>query len=109
MFVPDKGDIVRLNFNPSAGKEIMNTRPALVISRKQFNEHTGFAIVAPITNTIRGSALEVPMEDTMATAGAILVYQLKSLDMEDRNATFIETAPKHITAKVDKIVRLITS
>jgi mRNA interferase MazF/mRNA interferase ChpB len=53
MYIPSKGDIVSLNFDPSAGKEIMKRRPAFVISRKRFNEHTGFAIVAPITSAIR--------------------------------------------------------
>ena len=53
MYVPDKGDIVSLSFDPSAGNEIMKRRPALVISRQAFNEHTGFAIVAPITSTVQ--------------------------------------------------------
>ena len=53
MYIPDKGDIVWLNFEPGAGKEITKRRPAFVISRKAFNEHTGFAIVAPITSTAR--------------------------------------------------------
>ena len=50
-YVPDQGDIVWLDFNPSSGKEIMKRRPAFVISRKAFNNHTGLAIVAPITST----------------------------------------------------------
>ena len=59
MHIPDKGDIVWLDFEPSAGKEITKRRPAFVISRKAFNEHTGFAIIAPITSTVRGIRLEV--------------------------------------------------
>ena len=59
MYIPDKGDIVSINFNPSAGKEIMKRRPAFVISRIAFNKHTGFAVVAPITSTIRNMQLEV--------------------------------------------------
>ena len=37
-YVPDKGDIVLLDFDPSAGKEIIKRRPALVISRQSFND-----------------------------------------------------------------------
>ncbi|WP_340613598.1 type II toxin-antitoxin system PemK/MazF family toxin [Xenorhabdus thailandensis] len=59
MYIPDKGDIVSLNFDPNTGKEIMKCCPAFVISRKMFNEHTGFAVVAPITSTARGMMLEV--------------------------------------------------
>lgn len=59
MYIPDKGDIVSLNFDPNTGKEIMKCRPAFVISRKMFNEHTGFAVVVPITSTVRGMMIEV--------------------------------------------------
>ncbi|MDQ7048100.1 MAG: type II toxin-antitoxin system PemK/MazF family toxin [Enterobacterales bacterium] len=59
MYIADKGDIVYLNFDPSAAKEIMKRRPAFVISRKIFNEHTGFAVVAPITSSIRKMKLTV--------------------------------------------------
>ncbi|MDE9500160.1 type II toxin-antitoxin system PemK/MazF family toxin, partial [Xenorhabdus bovienii] len=31
MYIPDKGDIVSLDFDPIAGKEMMKRRPAFVI------------------------------------------------------------------------------
>lgn len=51
-YTPDQGDVIWLDFDPSSGKEIMKRRPAFVISRKAFNEHTGIAIVAPITSSL---------------------------------------------------------
>ncbi|MEO1888853.1 MAG: type II toxin-antitoxin system PemK/MazF family toxin [Cycloclasticus sp.] len=48
MYIPDKGDIVSINFGPSSGKEIMKRRPAFVISRQTFNEHTGFLLYKKI-------------------------------------------------------------
>lgn len=107
MYVPDKGDIVSLNFDPSAGKEIMKRRPALVISRLMFNEHTGFVIVAPITSTVRGMALEVILPDDVSTIGAVLIYQLKSLDFVDRRIKFIERAPQSIIEHVTKLAKAI--
>ncbi|MEI6707703.1 MAG: type II toxin-antitoxin system PemK/MazF family toxin [Methylococcales bacterium] len=38
---------------------MIKRRPAYVVSRKLFNEHTELALVAPITSTIRGIKLEV--------------------------------------------------
>jgi len=67
VYIPDKGDVVSLEFDPSAGKEIMKRRPAYVISLKLFNQHTGFAVVAPITNTIRNMQLEVVLPDKLST------------------------------------------
>ena len=106
MYKPDKGDIVSLNFDPSAGSEIMKLRPALVISRKEFNQHTGFAIVAPISSTKRGMALEVVLNET-STQGVVLVHQLRSLDVKSRGIKFIEKAPELITDKVTKMTVVI--
>ena len=53
-YIPEQGDIVLLNFDPSSDKVIMKRRPAYVISRKIFNEHTELAIVAPRSSILRG-------------------------------------------------------
>lgn len=100
--VPDKGDIVLLDFEPSAGKEIIKRRPALVISRHAFNDHTDFSIVAPITSTVRGMALEVPLQGA-ETNGVVLMYQLRSLDVASRNVSFVGKVPASIINKATEI------
>ena len=107
MYVPDKGDIVSLNFDPSAGKEIMKRRPAFVISRKIFNEHTGFAVVAPITSTVRNMKLEVVLPEQIETKGSVLIHQLKSLDFVNRQIELIEKAPKLTVKKVTELAKII--
>ena len=107
MYIPDKGDIVSLNFDPSAGKEIMKRRPAFVISRKMFNEHTGFAVVAPITSTIRKMKLEVVLPEETATKGSVLIHQMKSLDFDDREIKLIERAPRPTVGKVTELAKAI--
>lgn len=107
IYVPDKGDLVWLNFDPSSGQKIMKRRPAFVISRKAFNEHTGLAIVAPITSTARNIRLEVLLSDGMETEGAILVHQLKSLDFAQRQITFIEKAPQEVTDQVTTLAKVV--
>jgi mRNA interferase MazF/mRNA interferase ChpB len=106
IYIPNKGDIVTLNFDPSAGNEILKTRPALVISRREFNQHTNFAIVAPITSTKRGMALEVVLNDTV-TQGVVLVHQLRSLDVASRGVKFIEKAPETVIEQVTKLATVI--
>ena len=101
-YVPDKGDIVLIDFDPSAGKEIIKRRAAFVISRQSFNDHTGFSIVAPITNTVRGMALEIPLLGT-ATNGVVLMYQLRYLAVASRNVSFVEKAPASIINKATEI------
>src|SRR5690242_13577181 len=106
-YVPEQGDIVWLDFDPSSAKEIMKRRPAFVLSRKTFNAHTSMAIVAPITGTIRGIKLEVVLPDKLSTSGSILIHQLKSLDFEQRNIEFIEKAPMQIIEKASELAQLI--
>ena len=106
MYIPDRGDIIWLDFEPSVGKEITKRRPAYVVSRKAFNEHTGFALVAPITSTVRNVRLETVLEGT-ETEGAILSYQVKSVDFAQRQATVIEQAPAEIIAAVTQIMQVI--
>lgn len=106
-YIPEQGDIIWLNFDPSSGKEIMKIRPAFVISRKAFNEHTKMAIVAPITSIIRGIKLEVVLSHKTKTEGAILVYQLKSIDFMQREAKFIEKTPSNIVEQVLSIAQLL--
>ena len=52
IYVPDRGDIIWLDFEPGAGKKITKRRPAYVVSRKRFNEHTGLALAAPVTGRV---------------------------------------------------------
>ena len=52
-YIPEKGDFVRLSFDPQTGYEQKGRRPALVISNILFNMHTHLAMVCPITNTYR--------------------------------------------------------
>ena len=87
---------------PSAGKEIIKRRPALVISRQSFNDHTDFSIVAPMTNTVHGMVLEIPLQGA-ATNGVVLMYQLRSLDVASRNASFVEKVPTSIINKATEI------
>ena len=92
MFIPDQGDIIFLDFEPSIGKEITKRRPALVLSRRAFNSHTNLAIVAPATSTIKSMGLESRLSVNMKTSGAVLIAQLKSFDYAERKVEFIEKA-----------------
>lgn len=109
MYIPDKGDIVTLSFDPSAGREIMKRRPAFVISRKMFNEHTGFAVVAPITSTNRNMKLEVVLSQSLSTQGTVLIHQVKSLDFSERDMVFVEKAPQTVIDEVTQLVKVIIS
>ena len=88
-YVPERGDIVWLDFNPQLGHEQRGRRPALVLSYKTYNERIGLAIFCPITSKEKGYPFEVKIEGSKIN-GCALSDQVKSLDWSVRNIEFIE-------------------
>ena len=106
-YIPDRGDIIWLNFTPQAGHEQKGTRPALILSPKKYNEKTGLAVCCPITSHIKEYPFEV-MVQGKKIEGAILCDHLKNLDWKARKAKFIEKANKTVMAEcIAKISVLI--
>ncbi len=88
-YVPDRGDLVWLDFNPQAGHEQRGRRPALILSPKAYNEKTSLCIALPITSKVKGYPFEVKLDPALPIHGVILADQVKSLDFTVRNATLI--------------------
>ncbi|SFX23329.1 mRNA interferase MazF [Thermoactinomyces sp. DSM 45891] len=84
MAAPERGDLVYLSFNPQAGHEQAGRRPAIVLSPKNFNETTKFAVVCPITTVEKGYPFEVKLPEGLPFQGVILADQVKSLDWHAR-------------------------
>ncbi len=95
-YVPSRGDIVWLEFNPQAGSEQAGTRPALVISLKSYNQKVGLSLFCPITSKVKGYPFEIAIPNNLKIAGVILCDQIKSLDWRNRNAKFICKLPENI-------------
>lgn len=105
-YIPEKGDFVRLSFDPQTGYEQKGRRPALVISNTPFNIHTHLAMVCPITNTYRDIPFHVRTPDESVLTGYIMVEQIKSVDYTSRHVEFIETAP---TWLLDEVLSILDS
>ncbi len=102
-WAPRRGDLIRLDFDPSAGHEQQGTRPALVLSPEAFNRF-GLALACPVTRGgtfARGHAWTVPLSGNgLATDGVVLCNQLRTVDLKARRAQFIEAAPPALVADV---------
>ncbi|HEX9941056.1 MAG TPA: type II toxin-antitoxin system PemK/MazF family toxin [Thermoanaerobaculia bacterium] len=95
-YIPRKGDLLVLTFDPQAGHEQRGRRPALVVSNDLFNKHTGLCIACPITNTRRDYPFHVPIPEGQAVTGFVMVEQVKSIDFRSRRATRIGRAPTQV-------------
>lgn len=106
-YVPDRGDIVWLNFTPQSGHEQMGKRPALTLSPKEYNSKVRLALFCPITSSIKGYPFEVKLSSPDVT-GVVLSDQIKSLDWETRQAEFIrKVRPEELTEVLEKIKLLL--
>ena len=99
-YVPKKGDLIALTFDPQSGHEQKGRRPALVVSNDLFNKHTGLAIVCPITRTDREFPLHVPIPTQAKVAGFVMVDQVKSIDFRSRKAKRIGKASARLLEEV---------
>jgi len=103
-YVPDRGDIVWLNFTPQAGHEQRGKRPALILSPKIYNEKTSLCIALPITSKIKGYPFEITLPKNLPVEGVILSDQVKSLDFSVRDISFICKVPSSVVESVQKNV-----
>ncbi len=108
-YVPERGDLVWLQFTPQAGHEQAGRRPAMVVSPKAYNRKVGLALVCPVTNQVKGYPFEVVLPSELNVSGAVLADQVKSLDWRARKAKRIGSAPQEILDEVlAKIVLLVS-
>jgi len=98
-YIPDRGDIVWLDFNPQSGHEQRGKRPAIVLSHKLYNEKVGLAVLCPITSKEKGYPFEVRV-DGKKVQGSILSDQIKSLDWQSRNIEFVEKTTLKVVEEV---------
>ena len=106
-FVPERGDVIWLTFDPQAGHEQAGRRPALVLSPSAYNEKVGLAILCPITSQVKGYPFEVNIPQGLPIEGVILADQVKNLDWEVREAKLVFQLPSQITNEVLKKINLL--
>jgi len=90
-YVPARGDVIQLDFNPQKGHEQAGRRPALVLSPLEYNRIVGLAVVCPITNRKKGYSWEVEVPENPFVSGVVLADQMKSLDWRGRHGEFMCT------------------
>lgn len=107
MYIPDRRDIIWLDFDPQLGREIQKMRPALTISPANYNEKTGLGLFIPITSHVKAYPFEVLIDHDLVS-GAMLCDQIKSLDWKARSAQYVVTISQAQMQKVtDKLKVLL--
>ncbi|MDP2821122.1 MAG: type II toxin-antitoxin system PemK/MazF family toxin [Sulfuritalea sp.] len=84
-YIPDRNDIVWLDFEPTKGREIGKYRPALVLSGKGYSRATGLLIFCPISTSIRGAPAEVAVSN-LKTPSVVAANLVMTMDWTQRKA-----------------------
>jgi mRNA interferase MazF len=85
--MPDRGAIIRINLNPTQGREQTGeARPCLVLSHTKFNQaRRGIVIVSPITSTIKPDVSTlIPIPDRYRITGSVIAEQVRTIDLSSR-------------------------
>lgn len=107
-YVPDRGDVVWVDFDPQAGHEQAGRRPALVLSPRVYNRPSGLALLCPITNQAKGYPYEILIPAGLRVQGVVLTDQIKNMDWKERRAAFLCDMPSDVLNNiVEKLLTLI--
>ena len=110
-WIPNRGEIIWINYNPQMGREMRDMHPMLVLSPKNFNDRTGIVIGLPMTTADynRSNPFAVTFQGPRNTSSYVLAHQPKSFDWRQRGAKIHpwKQAPKEVFANACEILNQI--
>lgn len=77
--VVSRFDVFLVRLDPAEGREIRKTRPCLVISPDEMNQHIDTVIVAPMTTKGRPYPTRIPVR-FKGKSGQIVLDQIRTVD-----------------------------
>lgn len=99
---PDWRDVIWIDCNSQAGREMKDAHPLLVLSPRAFNERTGIVIGLPMTTAAYNETnpFAVKFAGAKGVTSCILTHQPKSFDWRMRGAKAhpMKQAPEDVFA-----------
>lgn len=102
-YIPDVGDVVWINCDPSVGNEHKKRRPAVILSPKQYNRLTNLCICCPMTSKQKGYPFEVVIDNE----SIVLSDQVKSLDWVSRKAEYKTKIDTELLSEIKSKVAIL--
>jgi mRNA interferase MazF len=87
-WVPDRRDMIWIDFNPQVGGEMKDEHPMMVLSPKAFNERTNLVIGLPMTHAQSNDSnpFAVRFKTSKDEICYVLAHQPKSFAWRNRGA-----------------------
>lgn len=105
-YIPQKGDLVWMDFDPTIGREQKGLRPAIVVSQNMFNKKSSLVFVCPITTVSKDYPYRIKII-AQNIKGFIMTEHLKSIDWNGRKLKFVEKASPDIVESVKNCIGAI--
>lgn len=96
-------DIYIVNLDPTVGSEVQKTRPCLIISPDEMNDHLHTVQVAPLTSTTREYPWRVPIK-FQGKNGMVALDQIRTVD-KARLVRKVGKAPLQVADEVRASLR----
>jgi mRNA interferase MazF len=115
-YIPKRGDLVHMNFSPSAGHEMADRHYAIILSALSYNRKSRMAVVCAITSRARGWPFEVALPPNLlpdkqgvgAVTSVIVADAVRQVDYREREIAFIAEAPRAVVEEVlDKLLAVL--
>jgi mRNA interferase MazF len=103
-YIPNRNEIIWLDFEPVKGKEVGKYRLALVLSSLEYNHQTGLLICCPISTSVRGGLTEVAVRN-LNKPSVVAASLIQTLSWKNRRAKLIKEADEGVMEQV--LLRLI--
>lgn len=78
---PHQDEVWLVSLDPTQGAEIQKTRPCLVVSPDEMNQHLQTVIVAPLTTVMRPYPTRVSLR-FQGKRGQVVLDQVRALDRQ---------------------------
>ncbi len=88
LWIPDRAEIIFIQYSPHIGVEMPNDHPMLVMSTQAFAQRTGVVVGFPMTHADfnADNPFAIAAKGQNGEVGYVLTHQPKSFDWKLRNA-----------------------
>ena len=99
-YIPQRGDLVWVTLDPTAGHEQAGRRPALVITPGAYNRTRRLAIMCAITSKVKGGGFEIALPSGLSINGVVLADQVRNLAWRERGVEYAGHVPAAVLDEV---------
>lgn len=108
-WVPAAGDVIFVDFNPTAGHEQAGERPAVVLTEENYNRASKLCIVVPVTTKTKGYPCEVPLPEGLGVEGFALCDHIRSVDWDIRRTRKASSVPDETLREIRAMLAVLMS